>query len=213
MNDQLIAVCEAMSLEFNREDMFVAGGAVRDYVNHRPIKDYDLYIRLDAHPLTAFKISSRIANVESILEIDAGTARPRSSKVYHCDIYYHYKMKYAEESFDLLFFMAAKKNTPSVWNMENYIDDVYDIGLCECYMDMYGEMLGSERFHKDVANHTLTCYIKDSMLDDNLRVYGVYQTFTDHIFRLQKKYPWDVKIVREDDNVKHQRFLPITMGN
>lgn len=184
----------------SRLSPIVAGGAIRDIILSKEVKDIDIYVQMSEaslqHDLEYWKQTLQLNDNDTIewtLTCDSGPD-PIKSEENHDPIDQSsnefMKLRKVEHGLEIL--EGSKDNVP--FNImllscspESYVLDYFDINLCRIYYD--GDNIhASKEFLEDVANKTITLDGKHLTID------RIERSIENHIPRIQKKYPdYEVK--------------------
>lgn len=173
--DKTFDAFEALSLP-TVDDLFkdyaLAGGAVRDMLllNEQAIKDLDIYVQVDKreymrhqhHYATFFRDkfnaycnTSEYKGLENNPILSVWTTRDMEIQMILLD-----------------------------HDIEDYIGQYFDIGICEVYMDKTGNLKGSTNFINDRADKVVKVRPKY-----NLSYWTIGKAISEHLPRVAKKYP------------------------
>lgn len=151
----------------------VWGGAARDYILDREIKDVDVFARIPTNPFTAIKFRAYLA--KEWKPVKSGPYEGKSSvfKVYE------------RPDVNLIVIEPAAYST-----VPDFITNTFDIGLCMVGYDLEGSFRANDVFTRDVESKTLTIYPRKTMTPGQ-----IHRAIFEHAPRLKAKYPeYDVSV-------------------
>lgn len=156
----------------------IAGGAPRDLILGRPVKDIDFIFNY--HALQA-KYGLRPASLKWNKFIDGFNIE--SSGDYVAFLSAPAKKR---KNFFQVFSSGDKKVQVMQTHISppEFIDKTFDFGLCCALIAMDGSFHVSERFVRDARDKTLTLYVRESITE-----YQVGRAIKEHYPRLLEKYP------------------------
>lgn len=155
-------------------NVMVVGGAARDLLLDKPVKDIDFSVSCGMH-----------ATGEVLVALSkAGFIRDHHSS-------------YANE---FAVFSASGGKVQAIVNRErdslSFIHKTFDIGLCMVALDNEGRFITSKQFRNDRDNGWLTLYMRDSLTRNQAG-----RAVQEHLPRLMKKYPLNVPIIQYPINM------------
>lgn len=147
----------------------IAGGALRDYFNGRPIKDIDIFVMFDDNKDLYRIFKNTFVDVIEVIHTDGG--KPSPSQLQNGGSYpAHYQFYICDWLFEITQSMKP-------FYREDIID-VFDIGLCKI---VYGnnDIVMHEDYKNDLANNTLTLLTEDPSAKIHAeRIHSKYPDFT-----------------------------------
>lgn len=151
----------------------VAGGAVRDIIMNRPIKDVDMVINLKQMAIdkgiggSTETWAKLIKDMVPLSEEKSGayTPKPKSFSVY--------------ESKDKKLQLIGCHQTP-----QEFVTNSFDFGLCFAMLNSSGLIKVHDWFLKDMEEKSLTLYVRPSITKQQIG-----HALTDHYPRLHAKFP------------------------
>lgn len=180
MIEEVIVKIEPILEEYGCDMVTIAGGAVRDSMLGKQIKDYDVYINCpDINRKGILRARKSLAH----LYPNGINAVFTPNKIYN-NYYKDFTVRcYTIRNIDFIFMDC---------HPVKFIKEYFDIGLCECWFDFTTlNFCTTGAFDRDKNNKTLTVQIKPGM-----PLYSIGKSFTDHLPRLKKKFP-DYKVLVE----------------
>lgn len=133
--------------DIGRNNTLVAGGCIRDYLNHRPIKDIDILLPSDVALAGVQFDSAGITDMKCEVEKDylGENSNPNLECVLKC--------KFEGYDIDIL----CVKDI----SLEQYIHDTFDYGICKVWFDpKQDKIIRTPAYERDVRNRTLTLCIE-----------------------------------------------------
>ena len=149
---------------------YLAGGAVRDMVLGIPeqVKDLDFYISLK-RPVSDFSITAVMKGLEMHNVLDTYTNLEGGNPIHSV-----WTNKERDVEYILL------RNTHPML----YVDEFFDIGICEAVMDNEGDIEVTSRFMQDREDKLIKLRPKEKH-----SMHTVGKAIIDHLPRVVKKYP------------------------
>lgn len=172
-------ILERLTDAYGKDNVILAGGAVRDYTLNKPIKDYDFFIHGDPerNPMGVVKLGDDNEYYENNTYIEAVYNAPFIDKALKVElIFTRCPCKEAIKEFD------------------------YDI--CECYYDpMLEDFVYTKNFHKAVDTKIITCN-KKIPNGTTQKIQEYEKKFNARLNRMQKKFKeYNFKI--EDNTIMY----------
>jgi len=170
MNPAIGDLFKELEKFITKKDYLLAGGAVRDFLLRKPIKDYDIYIR---------NTSLNKINAHKIFESDlakrkAATLSDSDNTDRVCNFAYADKI-------DCSFIFVD-----TALRLPEYVQIYFDIGLCKCWFDNRAEkFVVTKEFEHDRNNKVLTAAYQAGVHENS----AVGRSILEHIPRILKKYP------------------------
>jgi hypothetical protein len=157
--------------------IWLVGGAPRDYLAGKEVRDYDFYTTNSLSPMGVTQVLKHLG-YEDLYE----TEGEYSHKVY----------KFTKpNSPDIE--IICHNNGPS--GLEHLFER-FDIGLCCIAIDQQGDIIRHPRFEKDLMQQTLTVEINDK------NAMSMSRTFAHHLPKLTKKYPEYEVVIEQPEQWK-----------
>lgn len=148
----------------------LAGGAVRDYLNDKPISDYDIFIQGGRDQ----------ENVLKRLCAKYGLTHSKPSE-------YSKKFKSVTVNFADIDKPVQLIFLDSSMDPKRYVQNTFDYGICMCYFDLEKVHVFDE-YKRDVDNKTITLYADRA---------NTPFLVCNHFKKIQTKYPdFEGRIVR-----------------
>lgn len=155
---------------------WLMGGAVRDALLRKPIKDRDYYVGYSGR---------RVDDIRDFLDhggVVYEITHMSSTDTAYIHNYLWSRIEVDSIGIDILMFDPEKTHRE--------ILDAFDVGLCMVALTDKMDLLRTSKFNKDVHNKTITVYRN-----------GWGETGVEaHVARMLLKYP-DYTVVREDEDV------------
>lgn len=179
MSKHIAKVMEDLAKVFGEDKVLLAGGAVRDHLNGREIKDYDIFILNHMHVKLEASIINLLGSDYTIRKhVRYASKYKHPMVVTTFDINYKHKM----EPLNLIFVKHG--------NTKGTILNSFEIGLCVCWLDLHtGKFVTTPRYDRDLKDKQLTVKLPKSSTPQQLAV-----TFNDHVQRVKAKYDWPIRL-------------------
>jgi len=187
MNDNAVSLLEICKEYFPDNNVILAGGAVRDYLNNKEhrISDWDIYL----YPTKAtdkMKFLGDLRNNHGFEKLTKTYTNPKaitSPASAGTNILYYEWGHYKDLLINFLFITMDPKQ---------YVKDFFDIGLCECWLNPQTWDFGhTDNYLRDVRDKTITCRIKPNMSE-----FAIGRSLSYHLLKVAAKYPeHTVKII------------------
>lgn len=194
---KLQAFCGTLAMCFPDADIAIAGGAVRDLLHDKPVKDIDCFIYLDAVKKQSRPLTELVTEYRSDEEIAAAWYDGCTSlaDILHsewegdgADLDASNSKGYSYGAFSLVDFKQGLHMHPVqlVFINEHPLDNVknhFDFGLSQCWVTQAGLGWTSAYWH-DRENHRIT-YLRSKVEPNEQR----RRSSRDRAERLKAKYP------------------------
>lgn len=163
-----IEVIESIQSKNGWHDAVLAGGALRDLDNGRPIKDVDIFVPFlgDNDTASEYLCRARLPSQTTIMEVEHSTHN--ASQVGQKGIS-HFIFEYCGWKFEI------SQKTDS-FNYKTLLDS-FDLGICMISLDHDNAVHRTPEYKHDVANKKITIVQKTGGRE------------AEHAKRIQKKYP------------------------
>lgn len=156
----------------------IVGGAVRDLVMDRPIKDIDFVYNSQAIKFTSpatYKADEEILfdgleKASLNVDLEAGGLYPAPAESHPFVVWNN-----PDRSFQLMQVSCKPRR---------FVVDTFDFGLCMIGMDYKGDIYCAKEFIEDMNNKTLTLYVRSTITKEQIG-----HSLKDHYPRILKKYP------------------------
>ena len=157
---------------FETEDIYLAGGFVRDTALHQPIKDADFFVKGQPRPFGRLRLQVDVLKSKGFVEV-----KPKFQSYKHPHIFAIYRN---ETNYTIPVEVIITTKPP----MDFILKD-FDWGLCKCWQDYHGNTTFDEHFMQDYINQTHTMKTNNPILA---------KRSLSHLDRILAKYPWPWRI-------------------
>lgn len=171
-------IMEAL-FENGAEQAMVAGGAIRDYILGKEIKDVDVFVLSN---------SASGKNRKLLKYISENYKRTIETK-------YDSSSGFSVYEADGVNVIVIDKVFSPYKTLDEFISNTFDIGLCMVACDITGTIYANNLFHKDVEEKTITIYPRFTMTPAQ-----IHRAIFEHSHRLKAKYP-DHEIIISTDGI------------
>ncbi len=166
-----------MRLQVPERQLFLAGGAVRDTIMGKSVKDLDVFIH--AHTLEDFQVSCKR------LDREYGTSKTERDVIAEYRTWHHEIVGVRDYVINGLDVQVIGFDVPN-FSLQAILDKI-DYGICRVGLDELGGIYTTPEFREDRRNSIFTLhYVGQSGLAPSIRRFA----------RLSAKYPtWGVAVV------------------
>lgn len=175
-------VYELLAQHYGELNICLAGGAVRDTVLGKPVKDWDFIVKVP--DITVYS-TNWLPNRDYDFFIRCFSRKPRRLGGEGYDNKFEvFEFKYKDETIQLLFHSNIDKPSDAVL-------DRFDTGICMIWYDRINGVQASNAFLRSWQRKTLHVYRKNLSSD-----YQIARTKDTRVPKLLKKFPeFDGKVV------------------
>jgi hypothetical protein len=181
ITDKALEVIGRLTDFVEPDNIVIGGGMARDIILDRPIKDIDLIVYGGADKSVTIKRAELgLKNLGLMLLSGTNAYSKRDDKSNF--LVYGLGPRDSKTEADVQAIVTKVKPL-------KFIEETFDIGLCQAAIDTDGRFLVSEWFKNDARNHKLTLLVRDTITP-----YQIGYSIKEHVPRLQKKYDYDFEV-------------------
>jgi len=171
--------------EFNEQHFCIGGGLPRDLILGKPVKDIDIIVYGGSGDRVSPMVHRILTNRLGLSLISGTNAYSKKDDTSNFAVYGPQKESKGPEIQAIVC-----KVLP-----HTFIQDTFDLGLCQAAMTVDGKMWVTPAFMADAKNKQLSLLVRDT-----ISAYQIGYSIKEHLPRIQKKYPYEFQLLYNQES-------------